>query len=288
MRNLLIFIFYSLALILIGRQLVFLPIITPIHTKEFVDAETLKQDTVELLASQKGKQQYSVYYEDLTTGDYFGIQENTILTAASLNKLGIIGYLYNVASKNEINLEDKIVIQKEDIQDYGTGSLRYATPGGTYTLKYLAQLALQQSDNTAAHVLELRLEEKNVQFYVTTLGMGATSMVNNETSARDMGIFLRSLYKKRITNPSLTQEILGYMTDTDFEDRLPRYLPKTYKTHHKTGDAVGLIHDAGIIDDGVSPFILVVMGSNIEDENLAKDTIGKIAKLITDKRSEEK
>lgn len=288
MRNLLIFIFYSLALILIGRQLVFLPIITPIHTKEVVDAETLKQNTVELLASQKGKQQYSVYYEDLTTGDYFGIQENTILTAASLNKLGIIGYLYSVASKNEINLEDKIVIQKEDIQNYGTGSLRYAEPGGTYTLKYLAQLALQQSDNTAAHVLELRLEEKNVQFYVTTLGMGATNMVNNETSARDMGIFLRSLYKKRIANSSLTQEVLGYMTDTDFEDRIPRYLPKNYKTYHKTGDAVGLIHDAGIINDGTSPFILVVMGSNIEDENLAKDTVGKIAKLIADKRSEDK
>lgn len=264
---------------MIGRQLSFLPAISPITNTSAKDTELIREDVVEFLKTQKG--QFTVFYEDLKSGEKFGIQENTVLTAASLNKVGIIGYLYHLAGKKEINLEDQIVIQSEDIQDYGTGSLRYEKPGQPYTLKYLAQLSLQKSDNTAAHVLNLRLEEKNVQFYVTTsIGMEATDQINNETSARDMGRFLEQLYNNKITNSALTKEVLGYMKDTDFEDRIPRYLPKGISIYHKTGDATGFIHDAGIIDNGENPFILVVMSQNISDENAAKDTIGKIAKLI--------
>ena len=68
------------------------------------------------------------------------------------------------------------------------------------------------------------------------------------------------------------------------KDRIPKYLPKTVTVYHKTGDGVGFIHDGGIVDDGKAPFVLVVMTQNVSDENNAKDTIGKIAKLIYDDR----
>ena len=38
-----------------------------------------------------------------------------------------------------------------------------------------------------------------------------------------------------------------------------------------------MVHDAGIVDDGSSPFIIVVLSSEIQDEKDAKITIGKIA-----------
>lgn len=248
------------------------------------DIETIRSETIELLKKESG--QYSIYYENLLTGESFGIQENNVLTAASLNKLAIVGYLYSLAGKREINLEDKIVIQKEDIQDYGTGSLRYKKPGEPYTLKYLTQIALKQSDNTAAHVLTIRLGEDNVQEYARQMGLIATDMVNNETSARDIGRLLKIIYTKRVTTPSLTQELLGFMKDTDFEDRIPRLLPKNVSTFHKIGDAVTLVHDGAIIDDGKSPFVLVIMGNNLKDEERAKETIGKVAKFIYESRSD--
>lgn len=278
MRNILIFIFYSLALIIIGRQLTFLPIINPKIPVTGKDVEVIREDVAQFIKTQKG--QYSIYYEDLISGERFGIQENTVLTAASLNKLGIVGYLYSQASKKEIDLEEKIIIQKEDLQVYGTGSLRYEEPGSAYTLKYLAQLALQKSDNTAAHVLNIRLGEKNIQYYVTALGMGATDQASNETSARNVGYFFEQLYKNKITSPDLTQELLGYMKDSDIEDRIPKYLPKTLAIYHKTGNAIGLMHDGGIIDDNKNPFILVVMAQNSVDEAATKDIIGKIASIV--------
>lgn len=280
MRKIAIFLFYSFFLIIIGRNLSFIPQIHLENTSAPKDPEFIRQKIADFIKTQSGE--YSIFYEDLNTGDTFGIHENSILTGASMNKLPIVGYLYSLASKKEIDLQEKIVLQKEDLQDYGTGSLRYEEPGQAYTLQYLASLTLQKSDNTAAHVLDIRLGDANVQSYAYQIGMNSVSMADNDISARDVGKFYESLYKNKIANAPLTKELLGYMENTEIEDRIPKYLPKGIHIYHKTGDAVTFVHDGGIIDDGKSPFILIVMSSNLKDEAKAKDIIGKIAKMVFD------
>lgn len=278
MRKFVIFIFYSFFLLIIGRNLLFIPQISIGGDKKIKDTQSIRQDILNFLKTQKGE--FNVCYTDLLTSESFGVHPDTVLTAASLNKLPIVGYLYYLAAKKEIDLQETIVIQQSDIQDYGTGIIRYADPGKTYTLQYLAQLALQKSDNTAAHVLEIRLGEENVQEYTSQLGMNATNMIENDTSCRDMETFFKALYLHKITNPSLTKELFGYMEDTDFEDRLPLFLPKALHVYHKTGDGVNFVHDAGIVSNGKNPFVLVVTSSNISDEKQAKEAIGRIAQTI--------
>ena len=278
MRRLFIFLFYSFFLIILGRNLVFIPQIHIAGEKKAKEPEVIRDDIINYLKTQKGD--YSVYYEDLKNGDNFSIHGSTLLTAASMNKLPVVGYLYHLASKKEIDLQETIVIQASDIQDYGTGKLRYEKPGGQYTLQYLAQLAMKNSDNTAAHVLNIRLGEEDIQAFAYQIGMGSTNMVENDSSARDIGRFYQMLYQNKIASPAESRELLGYMEDTDFEDRLASLLPKNIHVYHKTGDGVNFIHDGGIISNGETPFILVVMSSNIPDEKSAKDTIGKIAELV--------
>lgn len=284
MRKLFIFLFYSFFLIVLGRNLIFIPQINLQNNSKSKDTEELRDDIINFLKDQKGE--FNVYYEDINSGENFSIHANTVLTGASLNKLPVVAYLYHLASKKEIDLQETIVIQKSDIQDYGTGSLRYEQPGQTYTLQYLAQLSMQESDNTAAHVLNIRLGEDNIQSYAYQIGMGSTNMVDNDTSARDVGHFFELLYTNKIANPALTKELLGYMEKTDFEDRIARYMPKSLHIYHKTGDGVGFVHDGGIISNGKTPFVLVVTSSNISDEPKAKDAIGKISQIIYEGRGE--
>lgn len=282
MRKLAIFLFYSFFLILLGRNLLFIPQIPIGGDAAVKNTEDIRLDVINLLKTQKGE--FNVCYEDLVTNETFGIHPDTVLTGASLNKLPIVAYLYHLADKKEIDLQETIVIQKADIQDYGTGVLRYEQPGSAYTLQYLGQLALQKSDNTAAHVLDVRLGEGNIQAYAYQLGMGSTSMADNEISCRDVLTFFKMLYANKITSPSLTNEMMGYLENTDFEDRLPSLLPKALHVYHKTGDGVNFIHDGGIISNGKTPFILVVTSSNLTDENKAKDMIGQIAKTVYEDR----
>jgi beta-lactamase class A len=78
--------------------------------------------------------------------------------------------------------------------------------------------------------------------------------------------------------------MMGYLENTDFEDRLPLFLPKSIHVYHKTGDGVNFIHDGGIISNNKTPFILVVTSSNLSDEQKAKEIIGTIAKIVFEDR----
>src|SRR3989344_6139315 len=120
LKNLLIiFVVYSLSLLFIGRQLSFIPQIK-FGGEVRLKTSDLRKDVLEkFLKHEKGS--WSIYYKDLTTGEEFGIDENRMATAASLNKMPIVAYLYNRAGAGKIDLEDKISVQKEGVQDYGTG-----------------------------------------------------------------------------------------------------------------------------------------------------------------------
>lgn len=284
MKGLLFFIFFCVFLLILGRNLSFLPQIKLADIKEErQNPEDLKKEIYDYILKQKGS--FSIYYKDLISGDEFGIDENNVLTGASINKLFIVSYLYNLAGENKIDPEEKIILQAEDVQDYGTGSLRYMGVGETYSLKTLAKLSLKNSDNTAAHLLGIRLGMDNVQDFVNKLGLISTDLNNNKTTAKNVGRIFDLIYNRKITTPAYTLEILDFLKDTDFEDRLPIYLNKDIKVYHKTGDAVGMTHDGGVIDDGKNPFILSVMTNDMPDEEKAKKDIGEIAKIIYSDRN---
>lgn len=276
MKRLLYFVLYSFLLLVIGRNVSYLPDFSQQSRATEQLSTRLLPAMSKILSVQSGN--YSLFYKDIRTGEEFGINENRIATGASVNKLVIVTYLYHLAKTKRVNLEERVVIQKADIQDYGTGSIRYQKYGQAYTLKTLAQLSLEQSDNTAAHVLALKLGKNKIQQFADLLGLSATHMEDNKTTAKDMGMLLYLLYTQKLTSSILTRELLDFMKHTQFEDRLPKNLPSSISVYHKTGDGVGFVHDVGIIDDGKEPFILSILSSDVVKEDIAKQTIGALAK----------
>jgi hypothetical protein len=155
------------------------------------------------------------------------------------------------------------------------------TPVGDEEDSYLGDFIY---DITAAHILGIKLDLANVQKYIKSFGLVATDIDNNKTSARDMGKLLELIYTRKVASEALTRELLDFMEDTDTENRLPADIPKNVAVYHKTGDAIGLIHDVGIINREGDPFILAVLTSDITDEGEAKKVIGKIAKFIYEQK----
>src|SRR4029079_5132308 len=99
MRRLVIFLFYSFFLILIGRNLLFIPIISFGGNHKAKPTEDIRLDVINYLKDQKGE--YNVCYLDLVSDESFGVHPDTVITGASLNKLPIVGYLYHLASKKQ-------------------------------------------------------------------------------------------------------------------------------------------------------------------------------------------
>jgi len=241
--------------------------------------EDLKKEIEKIVKDKKGN--YGIYFTDLTEEKSFGINEQELFTAASVNKVPIVAVLYYLEHKGKINFDEQITLQEVDIQDYGTGSLRYQKPGSTYSLKTLAKLALKQSDNTAAHILSNRIGTEVIQNTIEELGMTQTEMEENLTSPEDMSLLFSLIYNEKITSKPKTKELLGFMNETDIEDRLPSQLPQDAVIYHKTGDAVGSLHDIGIIEYHDKSYSIAIFTSDIgTDEDTVKKTIGEIGKTI--------
>lgn len=271
---------YTLIILIIGRNLPFLPRFVVLSNPKTY-ATDLKKEIIKLIQNKKGN--YGIYYANLKSGETFGISEKERFTGASIHKIPIVATLYYLENKGKIRLDEQVTLQEVDIQDYGTGSLRYQKPGSTYSLKTLAKLSLKQSDNTAAHILSNKIGEENVQKTIDQFGLTQTNMASNQTSPYDMYLLFKKIYNNEVTTPAKTQELLGFMQDTDIEDRLPKLLPKGSLIYHKTGDAVGSIHDVGIIKNGNNIFFLGVLTSDIgTDEKVTQETIAKIAKNVLD------
>ena len=279
-RKLIGIIVFAVVMLLIGRNLNFLPKFnfSNVKTAEQTD---LKIKVQKIIPNQKGF--YSVYFVDLKSGSHFAINEKQIETAASVNKIPLIAALYYLANENKLSLDDRVTIQTSDIQDYGTGSLRYEQPGGSYTLRNLARLSLQQSDNTAAHVIGVTVGMDKIQQLVNSWGMTQTDMLNDKSTVYDMSLLITKIYKGDITNPAATKELLSFLTNSDFEDRLPKNLPKSATVYHKTGDGLGIIHDVGLIEMGENVYYLGIMTSDVGDnEKTTKETIAQISKAVFD------
>lgn len=278
-RKLGTFIIFAVFFIFLGRQLTFLPMI---NLSRDAFENDLKKDITKIINGKGGF--YSIYYKDLKTESSFGIDEHQVETGASINKIPIVAALYLLDKQEKINLDERITIQQDDLQDYGTGSLRYQKMPQTYSLRNLAKLSLKESDNTAAHILSVRIGEDVIQKFINNWGMNQTIMADNQTSAYDMSILFEKIYKGEIASPANTKELLSFMTETETEDRLPKKLPTNTKIYHKSGDGEGFIHDVGIIEINNHAYYLGVMTSDVSGKEVqTSDIISQISKFIFDK-----
>lgn len=226
---------------------------------------------------------YSVLVQDYNSPFRMSINESLIYNAASVNKVPILAAIYDRAKRGEIDFDKVVTLQQDDIQDYGTGKIRYDAPGTTYTVKTLIQLMIQKSDNTAAFILgNYILGLDAAQAYVTSLGMKQTDIVDNKTSNKDMAILFEKIHNNTITTPALSEELQGLLTNSDFEDRLPALLPKGATVMHKIGTGTGAVHDAGIVSHGNTEYYIGIFTSDILDEEQAAKLLSEVSKVVYD------
>src|SRR5215203_988497 len=174
------------------------------------------------------------------SGETASLNADRHFVAASLSKLYALLTLYRAASQDELSLDDKITMRSSDVWAYGTGVLaKYPNKypvGYTMTLRECARFMIKESDNTA----ELMLNR---------IGADSTRYWNpiNTTTPNDILLVLKKIGDPSYTNPKLSAEMLEIMTDTSFEDRLPRPLPQETRVSHKIGSYESTFSDAGIV-----------------------------------------
>jgi len=190
---------------------------------------------------------------DPYSGETASLNADRRFVAASLSKLYALLTLYKEASEGELSLDDKITMRSSDVWGYGTGVLarypnKYPVPY-TMTLRECATFMIKESDNTAELMLNRHLGEERIEAELHRAGADSTRYWSpiNTTTPNDILLVLKKIADPSYTSPDLSAEMLELMTDTTFEERLPRPLPEEVRVAHKIGSYESTFSDAGIV-----------------------------------------
>lgn len=240
---------------------------------------TTWQNNLGALVAQQGPPTYAVLALDLDTGTSLSADADTPYRAASVNKLELAIDLYHRAQQHQFNLDATRVVTDAEIQHYGTGTIQLAPGPQTFTYRDLVKLMIGESDNTAAYVIGNDIGLGNVQSDIQNWGLTHTSMAGNTTTARDTALLLQKLAKHTLLSASASEELIGYLENTAWTDRVQSGVPDGVPVAHKIGTDVDVFNDAAIVYNGDHPYVLVVLGSGA-GENDGLQAITAISKQI--------
>jgi beta-lactamase class A len=108
--------------------------------------------------------------------------------------------------------------------------------------------------------------------------MTETSDEENETTAKDIGIFFEKLWKGNLISEENKNEMIKFLTNTDFEDHIASGLPSDISLSHKYGREVHVVNDAGIVLTD-NPFVVVIMSKGVVEKE-ADEVFPTLSKLV--------
>jgi len=204
---------------------------------------------------------YGVYVYRFKDGKDYGLNERKVFPAASLNKLPVMIAVYQQAEQGKLDLETEYVLKEAD-KVQGAGVLLSKLAGAKYTYLQLIEYMGQYSDNTAFKVMR----------QVT----GETIL--DQATPEEIGILFKKIFEEEIISDEHRDELLQFLTNTDFEDRIPKGVPEGVRVAHKIGTLAGIYSDAGIIF-AEEPFILVIMSRDAR-ESEALEVLPEITQAV--------
>ncbi len=236
-----------------------------------------------------------VFFRDLNSTRWFGINENVNFYPASLSKLPFSMMMYKAAEIDKEILNEPIQIDDIDLnlnegQHYQPSQL--LTPG-TYSVRELLRRLLVFSDNAPTNkLMELSaplsqpiLNDLGVLFPPDTQSGEAKWNITPKIYAN----FFRILYNSSYLRPEYSNDILEQLSQAKFKNGLSAGLPEEIATAHKFGEAsmidaktgghISVLSDCGIIYKRNSPYILCIMTQGGDYQKL-EQVIQNISKAI--------
>lgn len=232
----------------------------------------------------------AVYVKDLQRGYEWAYHAEDLFPAASLIKLPIMVGVFEKIQRGQLSLYSKLKLRRTTRMG-GSGSLKWQRDGTQYTVRYLLEKLIKESDNTAMLLL---LDEVGIGFlqqYFPQMGLVYTEInsdglrldsngvrTENYTTAREMGAVLERIYRGELVNGFASELMLDILKRKRARTRLAKHLPPGWQIAHKTGLLRRSCHDAGIVFSPNGDYVLVVLTGRVDSYPAAKELIARLGK----------
>lgn len=230
-------------------------------------------------------EEFGFYFEYLPTGTSIGVNEKNEFYAASLFKVPVIMAYYKLLERtnSKADLRNEITVEKDDI-DSNFGDLWKLGEGTKLKISEVIRLSIVESDNTAAKMIARRIEQEDFDEVYEGLDIelqvasgGAVLTAKNYTS------ILKALYFSSVLEKENSNEILNYLTQSEFNNKLVAGIPNNIKVAHKIGeykdDKGGKAYmDCGIVYVPKRPYVLCMV--SLSEEDVANQRMSKLSKTV--------
>jgi beta-lactamase class A len=241
------------------------------HEKPFPES------VLAFLTSRNVHGRYSVYLEDLTTGDWWGINESQAYNPWSLLKVPVLVDVLRKVEMGQVSPEDTIPLVSTNIQNNPAN-------GEPQSIKALAEKMIELSDDQASITLGKLIPW--TEFQESLQAMGLPRSLPNEPmdrvpiiSPKQYANLLRSLYYSSYLKKPLSELVLSLLSSTKYDNQIRAGIPADVSVAHKVGfdSGTGEFHDCGIVYLPGRPYMLCLMSTNntYEESNYVISMISK-------------
>lgn len=226
---------------------------------------------------------FGLYYRDLDSSQWFGINEGDKYIPASLLKIA----LAFVVLKQE-DADPRFAAMKK-VYTPKIAAINSSVPflepselvvGRAYRTQDLLEKMLIDSDNGAKDLLYSAVDKKYFLEIFRLLGVAEPrDPLAYELSPKDYALFFRMLYGGTYLSSDDSERLLEILTRTQFNDGVVAGVPSNITVAHKfgtftltdkSGAKAGIeLHDCGVVYHPVSPYILCIMTKGKEPQQLA-------------------
>lgn len=202
---------------------------------------------------------FAFAYKDIYTGFMVSYNENQNIFTASTIKAPTDIYIYEMASKGDISLDEELVYTG-NYYSTGSGVLKNKEFNTKYDIRTLLNYSIEHSDNAAHNMLIDRYGRENMLNFWKEKGTNAIFTTNNNwgvTNAHDAIIYMSELYNFYIDNKEYGEEVMN-----NFLIANPKFIKgkNNYQVANKSGWSGTAIHDVSIVFAN-NPYIVVALSN---------------------------
>ena len=232
-----------------------------------------------------------VAFKDFRTGETFSVNGDRLVPAASVIKVPVMVAVFKEAEAGRIKLNGKIVLHGGDKLG-GSGTLRHARPGTSFTVRQLMHSMIGKSDNTATYLLVQKIGKARVNSYLHALGFSrthledATCLVHdaddwvNVTTPAEMNRLMELIARNKAATPASCREMVAILRDQKYQWGIPAVLPSRSMAANKTGFLDTVLNDTAIVKTGQGTYVLSVFVSRIPDMIHERDMIREVSREV--------
>jgi len=270
------------------------------NARYYLENKDLEQKVNSYIQQQyqnKNAESVSVYFSNLTNGQWSGVNYNDEYYPGSMAKV-LVMMAYYRESQLDHSVMKKTFAYSQSIDKALHGVSPQVTDsnlviGQSYTIKYLIEDMIENSDDGAELVLYLNVDKNVLNAIYEDLKIEPPSSSHYTISAKDYVMFLKVLYNSTYLTEANSSAALSTMSQSTYNDGLVAGVPSGISVAHKYGENGDIdpatkqltsteLHDCGIIYAKEYSYALCVMtkANGVIDQKQLASIIKNISGIV--------